>query len=247
MTSKVVSQGHCEYCNSSDAYTEYADGGAHCFSCNFHQRSTTLPWEMKVKETPTYSGIIPASDLCNEFPNECVDWLAHYHITVSDLIKHGVKWSPSYQQLTFIYKKYEDPSQIGVIQSRNFASNSMRKYYNIGEVNEVLPIYKAPLTAPTRLIIVEDAISAIKLSRFECAMPVLGSHISFPKIRAIKALGYKEITVWLDHDKYGNALRIQKQFKLIGLACNIIKTDLDPKCYDYFALEYKLDEGSVTV
>lgn len=30
---KVVSQGECPHCDSSDAYTKYDDGGAFCFSC----------------------------------------------------------------------------------------------------------------------------------------------------------------------------------------------------------------------
>lgn len=34
LDSKVVSQGPCPYCPSSDAYTTYDDGHKHCFSCD---------------------------------------------------------------------------------------------------------------------------------------------------------------------------------------------------------------------
>ena len=33
--SNVISQGACPHCSSSDAYTEYDDGHAYCYSCNY--------------------------------------------------------------------------------------------------------------------------------------------------------------------------------------------------------------------
>lgn len=51
--SKVISQGPCPHCNSSDAYTEYDDGHAYCYSCeardyfgNTKERRTIL-WSYK--------------------------------------------------------------------------------------------------------------------------------------------------------------------------------------------------------
>lgn len=32
--SKVIKQGPCPHCDSSDAYTEYDDGHAYCYSCH---------------------------------------------------------------------------------------------------------------------------------------------------------------------------------------------------------------------
>lgn len=39
-SAKVVSQGPCPHCTSSDAYTTYDDGGAYCYSCEYLLKST---------------------------------------------------------------------------------------------------------------------------------------------------------------------------------------------------------------
>lgn len=242
MSVKVIFQGHCDVCHSSDAGTHYADGGYHCFSCGHHKgTSRELPWKKEVIEQEEEKIITLPDDLSTEYSQECVKWLAEYYISVPEVIKRGGKWSKSRNQLIFSYQRYDDPKLIGLVQARNFGDNVKRKYINEGDVNLVLPVYLST-SYKNKLVITEDIISAIKVARFENSMPLLGSHLNITKMLWIKHQGYRSVVVWLDHDKYEQALNISMQFSLIGMRTSVICTDLDPKCYDNFVLEYKLDE-----
>jgi twinkle protein len=58
---KVVSQGPCPDCDSSDAYTIYDDGHTHCFSCGAHHGKGGKPAEAKPrKSTKLLDGAIKA-------------------------------------------------------------------------------------------------------------------------------------------------------------------------------------------
>jgi hypothetical protein len=122
---------------------------------------------------------------------------------------------------------------IGCVQARNF-TDGRTKYYNQGDVNQVLPIYyyTKPLEA-SRLVIVEDAISAIKVSQnvWVDAMPLLGSHLPLHKITRIRNAAYTECIVWLDHDKYKEAMNIAEKIRFTGIKVKVVTSDLDPKCY----------------
>ena len=51
------------------------------------------------------------------------------------------------------------------------------------------------------------------------------------KIARIPRMGYNHVIVWLDHDKYKEALNIEHKLNFVGITTDIICTDLDPKCY----------------
>jgi 5S rRNA maturation endonuclease (ribonuclease M5) len=90
---------------------------------------------------------------------------------------------------------------------------------------------------------VEDAISAIKISEniWVDTMPLLGSSIPKSKITKIADMGYKDVIVWLDHDKYTEAVRISDQLKYAGPDSFVVRSDLDPKCYTIDMIARKLD------
>lgn len=232
MSAKVISQGACDVCGSSDAFTKYSDGGAHCFSCNHHVHSGISGYVRDLVRDLNEPTLILPNDIGHEYSAECLEWVDQYGLNASDLIKHGVKWSQSRNQLIFVYKAI-GKQNIGCIQARNFTP--MRtKYYNQGDVNNVLPIYY--YTKPneaSRLVLVEDAISAIKVCRdvWVDAMPLLGSHLPLNKITLIGKAGYSKVSIWLDHDKYKEALAIGEKLRYIGVEVEVCTSDLDPKCY----------------
>ena len=63
MSSKILHQGPCPVCPSSDAFTEYEDGGAYCFSCGHHIYGDTTAPRPAAHESPV--NIVPGvvSDL----------------------------------------------------------------------------------------------------------------------------------------------------------------------------------------
>lgn len=232
MSAKVISQGYCQYCGSSDAYTCYSDGGAHCFSCGHHVHSGISGYVRDLVRDLSEPILTLPNDIGHEYSAECLEWVDQYGLDASDLIKHGVKWSPRLNQLIFVYKAI-GKQNIGCIQARNF-SPTRTKYYNQGDVNNVLPIYY--YTKPneaSRLVLVEDAISAIKVCRdvWVDAMPLLGSHLPLNKITLLGKAGYSKVSIWLDHDKYKEALSIGEKLRYIGVEVEVCTSDLDPKCY----------------
>jgi hypothetical protein len=172
------------------------------------------------------------SDCGHNFSRECVEFLSKYSINIPNAIKRGLQYSPYYNQLIYEYKDKEGNTRC--IQARNFDPDraAKAKYFNQGSTSEVSPIYKASESGkyPRRLVITEDALSAIRIA-YQCdAMPALGTNVPAHKIIALKPF-YEFITIWLDSDKWREAREIAEKCQWVGLSANTIYTDLDPKCY----------------
>jgi hypothetical protein len=147
-------------------------------------------------------------------------------------IRRGLQYSTYYNQLIYEYKDSEGKTRC--IQARNFNPDraAKAKYFNQGSTSEVSPIYRATESNPwnKRLVITEDALSAIRIASQCDAMPALGTNVPLHKIIALKPF-YQFVTVWLDSDKWREAREIAEKCEWIGYSANTIFTDLDPKCY----------------
>lgn len=170
-----------------------------------------------------------------------MSWLSKYGISVGEAIKHGWKYSPYWDQLTFIFK--DEGGTVRCTQARNFRKGSSRKYYNQGNPKDVLPIFSAicPSSSKT-LVVVEDAVSAARIAATSDAMPCLGSYLPAKKIVALKGLKYAELVVWLDHDKLKEARHIAQMAKWLGMATKVVHTELDPKEYSDTEIQEYLGE-----
>jgi len=234
---KFVNHTSCDACGSSDALAHYSDGGKHCFSCGYTRGSSTSPYVKELEQSDEKVIKIP-DDISFEYSQDCLAWVNKYGLTAQDLIKHNVKWSARYQQLIYIYQKMVGGG-VGCVQARNFSPNAVSKYFNQGDATNVLPIYSSTNRNST-LVIVEDSISAIKVSGYMDSLPLLGSYLPILKTLAIKKLCYDNVILWLDHDKYKNALVISEQFSYLGVDSRVIVTDLDPKEYTMEYIKEKL-------
>lgn len=230
-TAKFERHTACENCGSSDAKAIYSNGGTHCFSCKKTTRGTMSGFVVEREQTPFEKQVQVPDDICNEFPQEVITWIDQYGLTIQDLIHNRVKWSPSRKQLLYIFQ-HMDKTGIGCIQGRNFAPNRP-KYFNVGDTHNVLPIYQFSTTPSKHLVLVEDVISAIRISKcgYVDAMPLLGCSIQLRRLALLLKRGYTTVGIWLDHDKYREALLLSKQIQYSGPDSFVICTDLDPKCY----------------
>jgi len=235
---RFIRHGPCSACGSSDARAHYADGSEFCFSCHAVAYPTNAPWAVREIAEKVVELKEPY-DANYEYSKEALEWCGQYDITAKELRKHNIKWSRSLEQLLQVYPNHFDPTKVGCIQARNFRKNASQRYLNIGDVSKVLPIYYST-SKYDYIVLVEDAMSAIKVSRQFDAMPLLGSSLSYEKIMILKHSGHGKIFVWLDHDKYNNALTIAERFKNIGVPTEVICTDLDPKMYDNFQINYQI-------
>lgn len=235
----------CLVCGSSDANAQYSDGSAHCFSCGYHKHGNVSGYVLAAAVKQVNNDGDPViklpDDIGYEYSQECLAWVDQYGLDATDLIKNRVMWSARKNQLIYVYQ-HMDKVGIGCTQARNFSPGAT-KYYNQGDVNQVLPIYYYTKAGEAnRLIIVEDSISAIKICRdvWVDAMPLLGSHLPLHKVAKFKKLGYDEITLWLDHDKYREAMNIADKLEYTGVRTSIVISDLDPKCYSMDVIAQKI-------
>ena len=241
--SRFLHHTSCPDCGSSDALAVYEDGSEFCFSEHkLKKRSNMSGYVLQRKQEEDESVLALPDDLSKEYSQEAVEWAAKYGVKVSDLIASKVFFSKRLNQLIYVYQFMDKPS-IGCIQGRNFTPGRT-KYFNIGDTHKVFPVYH--YTNPgdcSRIVLVEDALSAIKIASnvWVDAMPLLGSSLPMHKLTEFRKRHYEHVTVWLDHDKYEAALAIQEKLKFLGLTVNVVRTDLDPKCYSPDEIARKLD------
>lgn len=221
----------CPRCGSRDNLGRYADGSAWCFGgCGYREKANRVPiynpqWLEKDDEA-----IILDEDLCNEYPSHVVAWLNSYGITVREALIYGWKYSPRRDQLVFIW--YDEAGNPTLTQARNFWSRSKVKYFTQGPTQQILPIFRfGASVGETKLVVVEDVLSAVKISRQTDAMPCLGSTLSNSKLTRLRAF-YGLLGVWLDADKWTNAVDIANRAKLLGFETKVIYTEKDPKEYE---------------
>ena len=229
----------CNLCGSSDARFVYPDGGSFCFSCWSPGGKRISPYVRQNEGTGSTNLSLP-DDCSFDYPEHVLSWTSKYHITVEELISHDVYYSKQRDQLIFTWEAAS--GEVCLWQARNFSKTAKAKCYTKGKPDAFVPIYTHRTLghtygSPQRLlVIVEDPISAIKCSRFTCAMPVLGSDLSKDKIKHIARhlegfLGCSEVVVWLDGNMFHKAQRIAQRFKMLGVEARAVYTQLDPKEY----------------
>jgi len=212
----------CPKCGSRDNLARYDDGSGWCFGCGFYQPATQFskPVAKSMKGLP--------DDLDTVIREDAVRWLELAEVSVETALLHGVRWSNSSQQLFFIW--YDGDGNVILWQARNFYPNPKVKCFTQGNVKECLPIYHSGINNGT-IVLVEDPVSALKISRYSDCMPLLGSHIPLVNLNLLARL-YSSLIIWLDHDKGSNALEIAEQGRLLGLSTHVQITDDDPKHCD---------------
>lgn len=240
--STFVRHEPCPTCGSRDNLARYSDGGGHCFGCGYSERGGGGSVQQK-PATPSVRSL--PSDLGHYYNSKVVAWLNKYEISVEDCIRNNIEWSPSREQL--IYKFYGSSEDLVLWQARNFREGTTHKsrFFTFGTPNDVIARYVGSEVSSTdgdseRLVgktgvIVEDAISALKVSQAGAydGIPCFSSNISRNKLARLARL-YEKLIVWLDSDKYKEAVGLSTRAQMLGIDSTVIFTELDPK-------EYSLD------
>lgn len=92
---------------------------------------------------------------------------------------------------------------------------------------------------PYDLVVVEDALSAIRVGKFVPAVALLGTtvrdkeHTVLSHARVSEGRTNPRVAVWLDGDKAGRKGRenVARKLSLVGAEVSRINTDKDPKRY----------------
>jgi hypothetical protein len=225
----VLRQGACPYCASHDAYTEYEDGGVHCFSCGKHQPGNAYK-KMMEKLTTTLKPVVG----CPELPEDTTSvlaprataWVKKYSITDAEIDKNKMLWSEEKQLL--IFPVLNEVGEVLMWQGRYFGPKPRHpKYLTRGLKESLVHIIGQDKQGP--LVLTEDLISAIKVGRQQPAMPIWGSAISAELVQRLRLL-YPEVILFLDYDKRDTSIRLAMKHCL-WIHIEPLIALLDPKDY----------------
>lgn len=228
--------------NSHDNLAYYSDGHCWCFSCGYYRPGSRIKtYRNSNVDTPQTTSVrhkevrLP-SDCSSEIPRKAREWFYQYGLTEHTITKHTILWSDSRHLLIFPY--FIDGVLVGW-QGRYFGLDTKHpKWYTNGLVDSF--IYTLGKPSDT-IVLVEDIVSAIKVSRCLCSSPLFGSVISMSRFNALRHF-YKNIVIWLDPDKYKEAIKFAQKGRLLGLNCHVILSSKDPKEHNFIEIQSFLDK-----
>lgn len=90
------------------------------------------------------------------------------------------------------------------------------------------------------LVVVEDVVSAIKVSRVARAIPLFGSHLPTEWMVKIIKERPKRVFIWLDNDKWTESMKFTAKMNTLAPICKSVRTEEDPKVYDETQILLKL-------
>lgn len=198
----------------------YSDGHSYCYRCGYHSNRT------RVTNTTTSSlshTIVLPADVTTELPYEARQWLNKYELTRLDISRNHVMWSEKYSRIVF---PYFNETELLAWQGRYIGEDKTKaKWFSQGKIHEIIH----PLQVKNRFaILVEDIVSAIKVSKICGAIPIFGSSVSTKQILRLKSI-VDEVWFWLDPDMRGKSLKLAHISNTLGLTAHTIFSDKDPK------------------
>lgn len=222
MSSTFIKHKPCPKCGSKDNLGEYTDH-EYCFGCQYYKLKrdvhTLRQRYQKNNDTINHFGITTVP----EIPRQAMKWLLSYGISVDEIAKHTIEWSPDRNSLVLLNtESYWQGRNFGV--GPKYMSNGIKPLTIYGEGDI--------------LVLVEDILSAIKVSRVSgyCAVPLLGSSLP-TDWQSTLTDKYDIILFWLDRDKAKNSIRFKNRIKSLGKASKVIITERDPKEYNTKEIE----------
>lgn len=223
-----ISHDCCKKCGSSDARAEYSDGSYYCFSCGKFTpapaslQSVTNHFAKNVTKVTTELQSLPY-DVTDEIRGEALAWLNQYQLTNEELFRNNILWSASSQMLIMPY--FADGNLL-CWQGRYFPTRK-QKVTTEGKPESHLLLHSSN-KSDSRVCVVEDTISGIKVARQMDSCVLWGSNLSNQKARLLSKY-YDHLVLWLDGDKTREMIKFQTRYGWMFKSCKIISTDKDPK------------------
>lgn len=209
----------CPACGSKDNRAIYDDDSEYCFGCHTFKAGVHKSNQSFERDCATQ-----ICDLTTELPEENLAWLRKY--LTDDQISQFFYYSPSLKRHVYIEIGNDDKIQywearrvdsVGtkVISSGPKPCHFWGKWKETGVV-----------------VLVEDIVSAIKLSDYVGVICLHGSVIT-QKIFSLlgNSAGIKQLIIWMDCDKLSEAGKYQRKFEAYGKKCSMIRTEHDPKAH----------------
>jgi hypothetical protein len=198
---------------SGNNLAHYSDGHTYCFACGFKTKGDVIERiKSQVKETNTET-----YTKSNIIPNNALVWLKKYGLTDAEIYDNFFWDDNGY--LVFDGKTY----QCG----RNFNSYGA-KYKTKGVIKGNEVIFVPVNNSSDTIVIVEDHVSAIKVSRV-CASVALSTATISLGLLARLSNQFKHAVIWLDPDKQKESVREAEKAKSFFDSVKVVWSDKDPK------------------
>jgi hypothetical protein len=245
--STLVRQEQCPFCaregrdRSHNNLAVYSDGHSYCFGGHglISGGDKITQYKGGVDFPVVHHEVVLPEDCSADYPQRCIDWVGQYELTVNDLLSHNVLWSEQWQRL--IFPIFGSEGRLLAWQGRYFGEEQGRgKWFTTGDVKTVFNI----LGEGDTFVLVEDIVSAIKVSRYVSAMPLYGCSVGSERFSRLSKICPRtsKFLVWLDPDKRKEAVTEARRGRLQGLDVSPIFSDKDPKEMTYEQIKEILNE-----
>lgn len=258
--SNVVRFVQCPKCKnegrdtSGDNLAIYSDGHAWCFGGHgyFHPNNVSAPnyalggESCSPKKHNERIGSVeyfrpkrgnPEDETERKITEDPRSWLQKYGITEKDLLTYDIQIGED--TVTFSLKKGDSVCYRNIRNFRKGADKYTSKRLIPGTLWDPLRSSKTKDDSP--LVIVEDVVSAIKVSKAGYkALPLCGSGINVKALkRAVDESGAQEATrIWLDPDKRLESLKMASRLnQWEGYGVTLVFSGRDPKDYSEEAIK----------
>lgn len=242
MSSYVIYKTQCPECaklgmdTSRDNLAVYNDNHHYCFRCGYYWNDIRSSIQnigkqsvVSIRET-----ISLPNDVSIDYPQIALDWIVSYELTIDDLHNHNVLWSnegiytKTYGQVKdlLIFPVWQS-DQLVLLTGRYFGTDIKPKWLMKGDNKNVIHLINPHANS---IVIVEDIISGIKISKLGKDYGALVLFNSHNPIHKLKQLGRKyKYYLWLDNDKARDSIFFTREAVGHGLYIKSIFSDRDPK------------------
>lgn len=246
--STFVQHTSCPKCGSRDNLGEYTDH-VYCFGCGYHSfvASSGARSMDRTRHTSSNSSnsIVLPPDYDSHIPKLGLEWLNKYKLTPQEIYGNRIGWSECgvlvRGTLVFapclLFPVYDPYGQLLMWQGRYFGEDKdVPKYYTRGGKDLLHILGRKNKGEHDEIVLTEDLISAIKVSRVTRAMPIFGSGVN--QTLLVRLLSQTDsLCFWLDADKEKEARRYLKRASQWFRNVRVVATPLDPKEYDTEAIK----------
>lgn len=234
--SYLVGKRQCDKCaeqgkdTSHDNLSVWSDGHTYCFACGFSSmgdqiRSFVARNELDTSKLLKHEVYLPVdSDVT--YPKKALEWIEQYELDRNDLLAHRVLWSESRSRL--IFPIFND-EQLIAYWGRYFGEESLPKWKGYGSIKTFFHFMGDP--SYKKVVMCEDIISAIKLSRFCTSLPLFGTHIGAERFKRLHQLlpEDSQLILWLDPDMHITSCKQTYLGLQYGMRMSLIMSEKDPK------------------
>ena len=207
---------------SGDNLIVFPDGNKRCFACGYYV--PIKGWVIKSKEeVNAKSNPSLPSDFTREVPTAGWRWLLQYGLTHTYWKDH-IGYSEKEQRLYFTIG-----NPIRFSQGRDLTGEHV-KWKTYGKPHDVVTVLGDKAESPCT-VLVEDIISAHKVSQVTRCIPLFGTAIMSPVIQYLSTTK-EPIVLWLDADQLPQMKKkVSRLAVFLPNDIRVAHTEKDPKCY----------------